>query len=264
MSATLRPLAFALAALVLLSRGDVRAQGVPAAPRPAPEAADHDDSAHTLEIREGGLWLDGRALPPEAVPDELDLTGLAMAVQFSGPVTPVVEVDGVAYVLEGERLVRFEESSRAGGQIYFLGAPVSVPAAEEETAMEGFAPARAEGPTPDDDARLRRAGEAAYLAELSASDRALYDKIRREAELEEASLRLAAQIRATTDPAERARLTAQLRASLEGAFDLKQEIRAAEIERAEAQVAELRRMLRVRADRKGQIIERRLRELVAE
>lgn len=284
MSATARLLLLAALVLGAASPEAARAQderGGSTAPTGAPAAA-ADTAVQTLEIRAGALWLDGRRLPASAVPEGLDLNGLAMAVQFSGPVTPVVEIDGVAYMLDGERLVRFDQSSRAGDRVYFLGEPeqeAGPPAPAESTSGFGaVSPARtdravsadremARARPPDvgadaDDAQLREAGEAAYMRDLSASDRALYDKMRREAELEEHSLDLAGQIRGTPEGAERDRMVEELRTTLEAAFDLKQEIRAEEIARAESQVAELRRMLRIRAERKGQIIDHRLRELV--
>ena len=48
--------------------------------------------AHLLEIRDGALHLDGRRLP-DAAPEGVDLSGLAMAMEFAGPVTPVVEIE---------------------------------------------------------------------------------------------------------------------------------------------------------------------------
>ena len=287
MSVTLRfPLCvLAVVALALAPLSAVRAQD----PETEASAAPADSEAgHTLEIHAGGLWLDGRPLPTSAVPDGLDLRGLEMAVQFSGPVTPVIEVDRIAYVFENERLVRFEESSRVGDQVYFLGEPATVPDSRDLSGAPAPAPMEALGGTVTaararplaapatlgrgadaaadraDDEQVRQAGEAAYMMELSASDRALYDKIQREADLEAASLRLADQINRTADPDERTRLREQLRTNLEAAFDLKQEIREAEIQRAESQVAELRRMLTNRAARKGQIIEHRMRELVGQ
>lgn len=231
------PLVLLLAALAALP---ARAQPTGLASA-APEAAEAV-AERLLEIRDGHLHLDGRALPPEAVPAGLDLSGLAMQMRFSGPVTPVVEVDGAAYVLQGERLVRFEESDRAGDRVYFLGQPAE--------------------PMPEHE--MREAGEAAYFQQLSARDGPLYERIRREEALERESLRLAEEIRRTTDPAARARLTAQLRADLEAAFDLKQEIRTAELDQAERQVENLRAMLNTRAARKAQVIEQRMRELTGE
>ena len=67
-------------------------------------------NARLFEIHSGRLWLDGEALPPEAVPEGLDISGTTMWMQFSGAGTPVVNLDGVPYVLEDERLVPFESS----------------------------------------------------------------------------------------------------------------------------------------------------------
>src|SRR5690606_23592929 len=65
----------------------VAAQAQPA----AAEAAQQ----HVLEIRDGRMHLDGRALPPENLPDGLDLRGIEMTYSFVGPVSPVLEIDGV-------------------------------------------------------------------------------------------------------------------------------------------------------------------------
>jgi hypothetical protein len=229
-----------------------------------------DATPHLLEIHSGALWLDGRQLPASAVPDELDLTGLSMSVEYSGPVTPVVEVDGIAYVLQDEQLVRFDESSRAGSQVYFLGeaAPAEAagpPPPEPTLVREGTESDAADEERRDHDGRrLRRAGEAAYMQELSATDRELYDQIRREAELDAEADRLAVEVRAMPAGDERDAGIDRLRGILAEAFDLKQQIRDAEIRRAEEQVEDLRRMLRARHARKAMIVEHRLRELLGQ
>jgi len=220
------------------------------------ETTGADATPHVLEIRDGAVWLDGRELPDSSVPADLDLAGLQLSVEYSGPVTPVVEVDGVPYVLQGERLVPFEESSRAGAQVYFVGE--AAPAPGPPPTLAGGAREEHEA----DDARLRRAGEAAYLRDLSATDRALYEQIRRESELEAYAQHLASEIRTMDDPAERAAAVDTLRSVLTEAFDLKQLIREAEIGRAEQQVGELRRMVHERRARRSMIVEHRLRELL--
>ena len=73
-----------------------------------------EPAGHLLEIRDGAVHLDGVVLP-DAAPAGLDLAGLTLALDYSGPVTPVVEVDGQAYVLEGGRLVRFEVKYKRRG-----------------------------------------------------------------------------------------------------------------------------------------------------
>jgi hypothetical protein len=255
---------FSLAALLAI----VLAAAPPAAAQ-APEGSAADATPHLLEIRDGAIWLDGRQLPDSAVPEDLDLAGLSMSVEYSGPVTPVVEVDGVAYVLQDERLIRFDESARAGSQVYFLGEaapaePAAPPPPAATLVREGAereAAADAAG-RDRDDRRLRRAGEEAYMQELSATDRALYNQIRREAELDAEAGRLAGEIRGMPAGNEREAGVERLRSVLAEAFDLKQQIREAEIQRAEQQVEDLRSMLRARNARKTMIVEHRLRELL--
>ena len=213
-----------------------------AAAQAQPAAAGASQEQHVLVIRDGRMLLDGRALPPENLPDGLDLGGIDMTYNFAGPVSPVLEIDGVVYVLEGEHFKRLSDTERAGVQPYFFP---DVPASDAEGQD---APAQA--------------SEEAYLRQLSERDRALYNRIQREVDLENETLRLAAGIRSTSNPAERARLVGRLRDKLDEAFELKQQIRAEEIAQAEAQIDELRRLLHERAARKDSIIERRMQELV--
>jgi hypothetical protein len=227
---TPRPLAFAL--LLALATPLAAAQG-----QPSPDAA----AEHVLEIRGGRMYLDGRRLPPANLPEGLDLSGIEMTYTFTGPVSPVLELDGVVYVLEGEHFKLLSETDRRGVQpLFFPEMPQAAPAA---------------------DAALTEASEQEYLRQVEERDRALYDRIQQEHALENETLRLAARIRSTTDPAERDRLLRSLREKLEASFELKQAIRAEEIAQAEAQIEELRRLLRERGARKDQIIERRIEEL---
>ncbi|HYE95711.1 MAG TPA: hypothetical protein VD962_05845 [Rubricoccaceae bacterium] len=229
-------------------------------------AADTSTPVRILQIRAGKLLLDGVALPPSAVPEDLDLDGYEMTVQFSGPVLPVIEMDGQAYVLENERLVRFEDTGRDRSQVYFLGQPIYVGEADEAEA------ARAAGPPPPAPApmepmperEMRRVSEAAYLHDLSARDRALYERIQREQHLEAETLELARRLRQTSEGPARAALRRILREKLDASFELKQEIRRDEIERVEEQLGELQRLLAERAARKHQIIAHRYRELTGE
>lgn len=207
-------------------------------------AADADTQEHVLEIRDGRMFLDGRALPAGNLPEGLDLAGIpGYTINFVGPVVPVLEIDGVVYVLDGEHFKRLSETERADDRVFFIPSESALPAE----------PA---------DAPLMEAGEEAYLRQLSTRDRSLYEQIEREQALEHETLRLAARIRAAQDAAERARLVQALRAQLDASFELKQAIRGGEIAQAEAQIEELRRLLHERAERKDQIIERRIQELV--
>lgn len=216
-----------------------------AAAQAQPQSAPASESAeHVLEVRGGRMYLDGRPLPRQNLPNDLDLDGIEMTYTFAGPVTPVLEIDGVVYVLEEEHLKLLAETERADAQVYFMPtAPPTPPS-----------PQRAEG-------AMSEASEGEYLRQLSERDQGLYDRIQREHDLENETLQIAARVRSTSSPAERARLTQRLREKLDASFELKQAIRAEEIEQAEAQLNELRRLLRERAARKDQIIERRIEEL---
>jgi hypothetical protein len=229
------PRLLALAVALALTAPVAAAQAQPPSAAPA---------EHVLEIREGRMYLDGRALPPSNLPDDLDLAGIEMTYTFVGPVSPVLEIDGIVYVLEGEHFKLLSETDRAGVQPYFFPEAPPAPPAPEAA-----------------DAALSTASEGEYLRQLSERDQGLYDRIQREQDLENETLRLAARIRSTPSPQERAQLTQRLRERLGDSFELKQQIRAAEIAQAEAQLEELRRLLRERAARKDQIIERRIEEL---
>jgi hypothetical protein len=237
-----RALSLAAALTALASPvGGVAAQAQPAAAA-APAAVEH-----VLEIRDGRMFLDGHPLPPRNLPDGLDLDGLPeTTVNFVGPVRPVLEIDGVVYVLDGEQFKLLSETDRAESRVFFIP---TEPGSPEPAARAADAP-------------LMEASEEAYLRQVAARDHALYEQIEQEHAIENETLRLAARIRSTADPAERARLMQSLRQKLEASFELKQEIRAGEIAQAEDQLEELRRLLSDRASRKDQIIDRRMQELV--
>ncbi|MFN3597994.1 MAG: hypothetical protein ACK41D_12085 [Rubricoccaceae bacterium] len=207
---------------------------------------------HVLEIANGHVYLNGVVLPPESLPPDLDLTGITRTLEFSGPVTPYMEVDGEAYVLEDGRLVHFRDSRRAPDQVYvlFLGRPGADLGADGLDAMP--------------EQQLVRMGEEAYLRQLSDRDRELYEQIRRDQALDRNALALAERARRTPPGVERNRLRAQLREHLAESFALKLAIHQEEIRRAQEELDSLREQLRQRESMKERIIEMRLRELLDE
>ncbi len=218
--------------------------GVAAAQQPASVAPRTAADGHLLEIRDGAVLLDGVVLPA-AAPAGLDLTGLTMSLDYSGPITPVVEVDGQAYVLERGRLVRFEESTRAGERVYALSA--AMPDAASVGAM--------------DDDRLALVSQEAYFRELAERDRALYSRMQHEQDLETRVDELATQVRRTAAGPERVRLRNELRDRLNELFALKQSLRREEVERAQAELDSVRSQLDERDAQHEAIVERRLRGL---
>lgn len=210
-----------------------------------------------LEIHDGDLLLDGRVLPTSNLPGGLRLDGIEMTYRFSGPVTPVLEIDGEVYVLAGERLIRMDDAAPNRANVYFLGQPeMNVRVAPVTGAGAAMAPL----PILDDE--LEQAGELAYLRQLSFRDRTLFNQIQREQSVELETFRLAGEYRRANGTADQSRIEDELRDKLDESFELKQQIRTDEIAQAESQIIELRGLLDERSARKDQIIERRLRELI--
>jgi hypothetical protein len=212
--------------------------------------AQTEQQAHLLVIEDSQVFLDGRLLP-NAVPADLDLSGLGITLEYSGPVTPVVEVDGQAYVLENGRLTRFEQSSRAGQGVYILG----------ELTAPGAPPAQAQA-MPEDQMAL--VSEQAYLRGVAERDEALYRKLQQERDLEGEVEALGETVRRTPRGATYTDLRAHLRSRLSDLFRLKMEVRRQEVARAQAQLDEMRELLDLRDARHEAIVDARLREMIGE
>ncbi len=203
---------------------------------------------HTFQIVDGVVLLDGRVLT-NAVPADLDLSGYTMEpLEYSGPIVPVLDVDGVVWVLEGEALVRLDESSRAGQGVYIL--------------REDEPDAVALSDLPRD--RVRPLVEQAYMNDVAERNRTLYEGMQREQRMESDVALLADQIRALPSGDERARLRDRLRDLLSDLLALKHENRAAEIEEAAARLADARRAHAFREAHHDEIVDGRLRELVGD
>lgn len=217
------------------------ALAVPAlAQRPA------EAEVHRLEIRDGALFHDGAPLPASALPAGVDLDGVpAMYMDYSGDVTPAIEIDGRVFAFAEGRLIEIDTAAEPGrAQAFALSQPKPVT----------FAGA---------DAR-RRDAEAAYLETLSESDRALYERLMRERDMEAETLRLAQRYHRAMDESERAGVRAELRDRLSAMFDLKQQNRREEVRQMEVVLDTLRERLRERAAMRERIVEHRLNELLGQ
>ena len=208
-----------------------------------------DDVVHTFQVVGGEVHLDGRHLPG-AVPPSLDLSGLATGVlEFSGPVAPVLRVDGRAYVLEDERLVPLDESSRAGQGVYILG---DLGADPKNLAS-----------LPDD--RMTPIVEAAYMRDVEETDGSLYSKMRTEQSMEGDALALTQRLRRLpADSGERDRLREELRGLLSDVLTLKHEIRREELDLAQKRLDAARQALDEREGNHDAIVTRRLLELTGQ
>ena len=199
------------------------------------------DTVHTFQVRGGAVYLDGRHLP-DAVPQDLDLSGQETRVlEFSGPVTPVLEVNGRAYVLEGERLVLLSESSLAGQGVLVREANrTNRPSADQAIPVV----------------------EEAYMRDVATRNAGLYDRMRRERDMETEVDRLAARVRGLAPGAPRSALRDQLRGLLSDLLALKHEVRAEEIAVAEQRLEAARQTLAYREGHHDEIVDARLQELV--
>ncbi len=203
------------------------------------------ETVHTFEIVDGQVHLDGR-LVPDALPTGMDLGGQSIGpMEFSGPIVPVLEIDGQVYVLEGERLVPLAESARVDRGLYVMSEPEAMVA---EMPRE----------------RMMPIVEAAYLRDVAAQNGDLYERMRREMTMEREVERRVVRIRTTEPGPARRGLVADLRGLLSDLLALKHEIRAQEIEIATEQLDSARRALVERQSHHEEIVDRRLRELIGD
>ncbi len=211
----------------------------------AAPSAQTEEVVHTFELRDGQIYLDGQRLP-DAVPAGMDLSGFEMApLEYSGPLAPVLEIDGEAYVLEHEKLVPLAESSRPGRGVYIMGDVA-------QTGPPGAMPEEAVSPIV----------EAAYMRDVASRDEALYDRMQEAGAMQDEADVLAAQVRDLPAGPERQRLRGQLRDLLSDLLDLHHEIRESELSVAAQRLEAARRELADRRAHHDDIVDVRLRELV--
>lgn len=201
----------------------------------AAEARAAEAQVHRLQIHNGTVYHDGAALPEGALPAELDVDGMSMTFEYSGPVAPAIGLNGRIYTLEEGRLVELDQE-------------------EMDRQAFGFAKPQPLGRSAAEQA------EHAYMQGLSERDRALYERLVREREMEAEAYRLAQQIRLSADPS----LRSQLRDKLDAMFELKQENRREEIRQVEEVLQALRQRLQEREAMRDDIIQHRMRELTGQ
>lgn len=207
--------------------------------------AEAQPDAHTFQVLDGEVYLDGIRLP-EAAPPGLDLAGLDSDVlRFREPTLPVIEVDGQVYVLENERLVPFDASSQAGHGVYMLYKGTDTVAGLPEAQTVPIV-------------------QEAYMREVAARNETLYRQLRTEERMEREALTLANRIRPLPEGSERTRLREELRGRLSDLLALKHRIRRDEIALAQARLDAINAQLDEREDLHDDIVDVRLRELCGE
>jgi gamma-glutamylcyclotransferase (GGCT)/AIG2-like uncharacterized protein YtfP len=213
--------------------------GLAQAQVPAADVASRaaESQIHRLEIHNGAVYHDGTRLSEGALPDGLDVEGMSMTFEYSGPVAPAIGLNGRLYTIDGERLVELDES-------------------EVDQKAFGVARPQSLGLSPAEQAQQ------AYMQGLSERDRALYERLVREREMEAEAYRLAQQLR--MNPSNADALRDQLREKLDAMFELKQENRREEIRQVEDALQALRQRLQEREAMRDKIIQHRMRELTGQ
>jgi hypothetical protein len=200
-----------------------------------PDAAAQADAHRTLQIQEGTVYIDGRAVEPDALPSELALDGVRLQYQVYGMRTPVIRIQGRSY--------RLTESTLE---------PVASGGSEDDTSR---------------DARGQQepaAASAEYMQMLRAQNQVLYEAVQREYALEHAAEQRAYRIRQLPPGPERTAHFDTLRQTVTRLFDLKQANRRRELEQLEQRLDEMRQRIRERAAHREAMIEQRIRHLTSQ
>lgn len=213
--------------------------------------------ARTLLIQDGTVYVDGRQLAPDQVPEELDLEGITAQYRFVGIQRPVIELGGQLYAVDnGLSRVTEEEVNAEKSSVILQDIEARPTTVRKRDARQGAsAPARS--------LRQARAAQQQYLSEVQQANRELYERLLRERTMEKQAQDLARVIRMLPQESDERRAKEDsLRALLNNIFELKQENRRREIERLQREIQQLQRSLQKRKQMREPMIDHRLNQLV--
>lgn len=204
---------------------------------------------HTLNIRDGTVYVDGQPLAEDQLPDSLDLQGVRASYRFLGVQRPVVELKGRLFAVDDGLTPVTEEEVREERASVVLGGGATQPRAPQ---------------TPQTATTSASSGSEAspYLDAVQRSSRELYERLLHERQMEKSARDLARTIRLLPNGEERRTKIDTLRAMLEDIFEIKQENRRQEIQRLQQQIRELQKNLQKREQMRDRMIDRHLRQLI--
>jgi len=203
--------------------------------------------ARTLDIQNGTVYVNGRPLLGDQLPDSLNLEGVNAHYRFLGIEHPVVEINDRLFAVKNGLTPVTEEEIRDKHASVVL---------RDETTRVSSQKAPSQGSPSRSMAAHRR-----YLDAVQKSSRKLYERLMRERQMEEDARKLARTIRLLPKGPERQARIDTLRALLGEIFELKQKNRRREIERLQRQIQELENSIRKRERMRQLMIDRRLRQL---
>ena len=202
----------------------------------------------TLNIRDGTVYVDGRPLSEDQLPDSLHLEGINAHYRFLGIQRPVIELNGRLFAVDEGLTPVTEEEVRKERASVILGSGRTQ--SRDPRAMSRVQARRSDG------------GHRQYLNALQRSSHGLYERLLRERQMEQNARNLAHAIRLLPEGAERQARIDTLRVMLEDIFELKQENRRREIEHLQRQIQEIQKNLRKREQMRDRMIDRHLRQLI--
>lgn len=216
--------------------------------------------ARTLDIRDGRVFIDGRALSSDQLPPSLDLDGVEARYHFVGIQRPVVEIDGQLFAVN-DRLepVSEDEVRRQNASVILRGVNQRQRASGVQAASSAGATS---APSAARNSSDLHAAQQEYLSEMQRRHRELYDRLVRERQMEAETMELARVIRLLPDGPERQAQIDTLRATLNEIFDLKQENRRREIEALQQQIMDLQRSLKQREQMRDAMVDQRIQQLL--
>ncbi|MFB6230815.1 MAG: hypothetical protein ABEL04_06630 [Salinibacter sp.] len=201
----------------------------------------------TLDIQNGTVYVNGRPLSDDQLPDSLNLKGVNAHYRFLGIQHPVVDINGRLFAVKNGLTPVTEEEVQDKHASVIL---------RDETARVSSQKASSQGAPSRSTAAHRQ-----YLDAVQKSSRTLYKRLMRERQMEEDARELARTIRLLPEGPERQARIDTLRALLGKIFELKQKNRRREIERLQRQIQELENSIRKRERMRQLMIDRRLRQL---
>ena len=257
-------------------------------------------TVQTLTITNGTLSINGEEVPADELPGTLNLHGLNAEYTFFGDARPLIELGGVLYVLDGQRLRSVAELRKEqGGVTFFLNTPddeatllkrykdeasLSTVLAEEQAQV--LQESTAELELLSNQVEQRQANQAivaardrvaqaaevvqslprlqvqSYFSDVQQYNQNLYALLVREWRMERDAEALALEIRRTPAGTRQSNLIAQLRLKLDEIFELKQQNRRREIQQLEQELNALNERLQKREQWRDRLIDQRLSELI--
>ena len=249
-----------------------------------------------VEIRDGSVFVDGRALPADAVPNGIALENAHVRIELSDNVPAFVMIDGRLLHISEHGLHEVEDGPvRNAGDVFHAAndsqqnisstlvrrqADVLRSRAEELQRLtlqlqdlqvqspvifemiENLLQSATE--TEEMARTLPHIYVQRYLEEVREHNVELYDRLMREQALESNSVLLSQRIREMEDGSERAALVDSLRGHLADIFSVKHENRRRQIADLEQRVEHLQRGFEKRERYHDEIVERRLNHLIGE